>query len=78
MEGTAEELKDRCQKLYKGVKKFMYVSKYLSFSFVTTVLISLSGLFCVYKDSKNTICGIIFHEIEVKSIGTILSLLVLN
>ncbi|XP_009148425.1 ADP-ribosylation factor GTPase-activating protein AGD4 [Brassica rapa] len=25
LEGTAEELKDRCQKLYKGVKKFMGV-----------------------------------------------------
>jgi Arf-GAP/coiled-coil/ANK repeat/PH domain-containing protein len=23
LEGTADELKDRCQKLYKGVKKFM-------------------------------------------------------
>ncbi|KAH0909740.1 hypothetical protein HID58_033061 [Brassica napus] len=25
LEGTTDELKDRCQKLYKGVKKFMYV-----------------------------------------------------
>lgn len=25
LEGTAEELKDRCQKLYKGVRKFMGV-----------------------------------------------------